>query len=681
MTLRLRAHTPGRTVLQFPVAAAFGYPWYDYGHWNSTKVTPVTGTYENDQPTMLQGKRWEYWLTKYCEYAGIDVLIMSWWGPSNWSGVTETGIDRLMDYIEWHANIDGGWSGLKVAVNYELDVHLNNPTTASLTTQMANIYNRWMNRPSYAWVRRQDGVASALFYSFKRASANLEYQYNGKFVKEIPGGSSTFTGYSSQTSDNNPATWGSIGGLTSSDYLYVAHATKKAFKWIPTVIVANTASVSLNTPQYWNGTVWTNVTAFADNTSVGGKTLAQSGEVDLFDSVPGNWATNTVNGYTGYFIRMSFSGTLSTTVDISESQLLVASAGGYDGYRDKYINARGSLPIYLVLGNYSGESTPAAASANAWNHYSTVDNGDQGDNDDPLRYVDYERLGRTITFGDGYYQWNEGSARTVRGTAGFTNFVGWTSDAYTRTRWQKLIVLRTQDNLATVTDYTGTAITLNSQDTAANGDYLYIGCDRPFGGVQIKSLASTNSNASVLSAEYWNETGVDAWTALNVTDTTASGGVTLANAGYWTWPQPGTPAVVPDTGSWLKASLVTINDPAPGSGGALATYRDMPLYWARVKFSAVLDASVATGEELDARMVDITIVTSFNEHPEGTAMIPNTQDNVTDATLYGIDPVLYSFAGHADQAGVVPGMMLWGHRVTIGNLGERERPRVIRSAR
>ena len=145
-----------------------------------------------------------------------------------------------------------------------------------------------------------------------------------------------------------------------------------------------------------------------------------------------------------------------------------------------------------------------------------------------------------------------------------------------------LIVLRTADNLATVQDFSvaaqdadaATDVVLSSMDTAANGDYLYVGAYVPFAGVSI-DVDSANGTASVLTVNYWN----GAWTDTSATDNTASGGATLAVDGTVTWTVPA---------DWRAASLQDIDSPPPS---AAISYKDERLYWTRWQISAALDSS------------------------------------------------------------------------------------------
>lgn len=168
-----------------------------------------------------------------------------------------------------------------------------------------------------------------------------------------------------------------------------------------------------------------------------------------------------------------------------------------------------------------------------------------------------------------------------------------------------LVVLKTTDNLATITDYSsaaqdadaGTAVVLSSLNTAANGDYLYVGSHVPFRGVNV-DVDAANGNASVLTVNYWNGS---AWTDASATDGTASGGATMAQDGNVTWTVPS---------DWAKASLATINSPTPPMGLA---YRDEPLYWTRWQVSAALDSSTT----LNAMLALNRNTANYGELPSG----------------------------------------------------------------
>lgn len=144
-----------------------------------------------------------------------------------------------------------------------------------------------------------------------------------------------------------------------------------------------------------------------------------------------------------------------------------------------------------------------------------------------------------------------------------------------------LLVYKTADALATITDYSeaaqdndaATDVVLSSLDTNANSDALWIGSHLPFAGLSV-DMDATNGAASVLSGTYWNGTALS---NISLTDNTASGGATFAQDGTITWSVPT---------DWTAASLATIGSAAssiPSSGQAL--------YWVKLVVSAALDSS------------------------------------------------------------------------------------------
>lgn len=141
---------------------------------------------------------------------------------------------------------------------------------------------------------------------------------------------------------------------------------------------------------------------------------------------------------------------------------------------------------------------------------------------------------------------------------------------------------------------TGSGNSLNSMQTA---DFLYIGCARRFRGVSL-DVTNTNGNAATATWEYWNGS---AWTDITATDGTASGGATLAQDGLVTWTVPT---------DWVSNAV-----------------NGQTLYWARLKVSAALDATVSI-VEVTALMN--TVLNSANTDAEGydTAKIRSNNDTL-----------------------------------------------------
>ena len=178
-----------------------------------------------------------------------------------------------------------------------------------------------------------------------------------------------------------------------------------------------------------------------------------------------------------------------------------------------------------------------------------------------------------------------------------------------------LVVLKTADDLATVTEYsdeaqdasTATSVVLSSLGTAAQGDYLFVGSHKPFRGVAI-DVDGPNSNASVLTVRYPSLSNLN-WFTISATDGTASGGVSLAQDGNVTWTDP--------ADDWLKLSLVQLDTELSGgqTPGATVKHRTAPLYWTRWEWSAALDSAVT----LD-HMLAMNRSTVYEEYVSGQTL-------------------------------------------------------------
>lgn len=157
-----------------------------------------------------------------------------------------------------------------------------------------------------------------------------------------------------------------------------------------------------------------------------------------------------------------------------------------------------------------------------------------------------------------------------------------------------LTVLRTTDDLATagnLTDAsnaiqdgdTGTTLVLDSQDVAANGDYLYVGSHIQFGGVVVDvTAAKVNGTVSTLTVNYWDGS---AWSDISDVDGTASGSASMAQDGNVTWTVPT---------DWTQATLEGIDSPRVGT--IADDLKRLNLYWTRWEFSVALDSEVEVDE-------------------------------------------------------------------------------------
>ena len=182
-----------------------------------------------------------------------------------------------------------------------------------------------------------------------------------------------------------------------------------------------------------------------------------------------------------------------------------------------------------------------------------------------------------------------------------------------------LTVLRTQDFGATFTDYSEHAqddnlsnvIVLDSQNTAANGDALFVGSHVPFRGVAVDVSAANGTGSRTLTVRYWNGT---AWTDTSDSDGTSSS-TSLDQDGDVTWSVPS---------AWTSATLRSIIE---SNLGADAGWNDSTfagtgravnngLYWTRWEWSGALDSEV----EL-ASMLALNRSTAYSQLVVGGAAI------------------------------------------------------------
>ena len=116
---------------------------------------------------------------------------------------------------------------------------------------------------------------------------------------------------------------------------------------------------------------------------------------------------------------------------------------------------------------------------------------------------------------------------------------------------------------------------INSFDTIANFNALYVGSPLPFRGVAV-DLNNKNDTASVLTVKYISALTV--WTDISDTDGTDDSGDTMKQDGNVTW-------TIPDP--WVKTSLKAQGETTRFDG----PFSDS-LYWTRWEFSVQLDSTV-----------------------------------------------------------------------------------------
>ena len=136
--------------------------------------------------------------------------------------------------------------------------------------------------------------------------------------KKTTDSGATFVDYTQQVSDEDSSTYASLGSMASTHYVVVGSRVPKV-KGIRFVISTPNTNTATMTVAYWNGSSWTTVSNISDGTAVSGKTLAQTGDVTFNECTI---ALSTIDKSRGYFLRITVSATLSSTVNISAVYLI-----------------------------------------------------------------------------------------------------------------------------------------------------------------------------------------------------------------------------------------------------------------------------------------------------------------------------------------------------------------------
>ena len=134
-------------------------------------------------------------------------------------------------------------------------------------------------------------------------------------------------------------------------------------------------------------------------------------------------------------------------------------------------------------------------------------------------------------------------------------------------------IAQTDDISVEMQDGDAVDFAIDSFDTAANNNFIYVGSWLPFRGAQI-DLNNKNDVASVLTVNYWN----GGWTAVDtISDGTDDAGDTMKQDGDVTW------VVGTD---WKRDSLLNIGDTT-----VRETWGGDNLYWTRWEVSVALDTT------------------------------------------------------------------------------------------
>ena len=104
--------------------------------------------------------------------------------------------------------------------------------------------------------------------------------------------------------------------LTTADHIYLGFHGRFASRYIQIHTANNTASVL--SAQYWDGTTWSDVDDFIDQTASGGKTLSQSGFISWVNKT--NWVVRSMTGIDSdvelFWIRLSVSQDLGASTKL-----------------------------------------------------------------------------------------------------------------------------------------------------------------------------------------------------------------------------------------------------------------------------------------------------------------------------------------------------------------------------
>ena len=161
---------------------------------------------------------------------------------------------------------------------------------------------------------------------------------------------------------------------------------------------------------------------------------------------------------------------------------------------------------------------------------------------------------------------------------------------------------RTQDNEVTFTngatnagdEDASTSVSLNAQSTAANGDYFVIGYRYPWRACLINfGTSGLNTNASTLSAEYWNGS---AWAAMAIVDLMSTNPTTANTLG-----KAGLVILTGNPTDWTTRTYGTAG--VDDSGG---------YYYIRFSVSAALSATVSV---IGVRIIPWRPAIDTTDHP------------------------------------------------------------------
>lgn len=136
-----------------------------------------------------------------------------------------------------------------------------------------------------------------------------------EFVRKTVDNGVSYTDYTSEAGDGNPATHvvlSSLSTLANGDGLIVGAQHTKFNKISVDMDASVNSNASTLAAAYWNGSDWVNVSGLTDGTNNGGATFGQDGDITFTE--PDDWKECAIDGVTAFFIRLTVSATLDASV-------------------------------------------------------------------------------------------------------------------------------------------------------------------------------------------------------------------------------------------------------------------------------------------------------------------------------------------------------------------------------
>jgi hypothetical protein len=139
-----------------------------------------------------------------------------------------------------------------------------------------------------------------------------------------------------------------------------------------------------------------------------------------------------------------------------------------------------------------------------------------------------------------------------------------------------------------------------------NEDYVYFGQTFPFNNLYFK-IGTANSTTATIGVQYWSATGW--YDAVNVLDSTSTGGKTLAQNGVIMW--------TPDDDYGFTQVADTTDSNAPAQLNGITIYN---MYWVRMKASATLSGTTSVNK----------VTYAFTNDSAITALDPDINEYLTN---------------------------------------------------